>query len=45
MTTALRRQVMRYLTSVKHQSTLERRVVKFIRALEQRAQRRPAKKK
>jgi len=45
MTTALQRQVVRYLTSVKQQSTLERRVVKFIRALEQRAQRKPAKKK
>lgn len=45
MTTALRRQVVRYLTSVKQQSTLERRVGKFIRTLEQRAKRKPAKKK
>jgi hypothetical protein len=35
MTTALRRQVVRYLTSVRQQSTLERRVRKFVRALEQ----------
>lgn len=43
MTTALRRQIVRYLISVKQQSTLERRVAKFIRILEQKAQRRPAK--
>jgi hypothetical protein len=36
MTTALRRQVVRYLTSVKQQSTLERRVAKMVRAWEQR---------
>lgn len=36
MTTALRRQVVRYLISVRQQSTLERRVAKFVRALEQR---------
>jgi Domain of unknown function (DUF1905)/Bacteriocin-protection, YdeI or OmpD-Associated len=36
MTTALRRQVVRYLTSVRQQSTLERRVVKMVRMLEQR---------
>lgn len=35
MTTALRRQVVRYLISVRQQSTLERRVVNFIRRLEQ----------
>ncbi len=34
MTTALRRQIVRYLTSVKQQSTLERRVALFIRKLE-----------
>lgn len=34
MTTALRRQVVRYLTAVKQQATLERRVAKFIRHLE-----------
>jgi hypothetical protein len=37
MTTALRRQIVRYLTSVKRQGTLERRVSKLIRTLEQRA--------
>ena len=36
MTTALRRQIVRYLTSVRQQSTLERRVAKFVRILEQR---------
>jgi Domain of unknown function (DUF1905)/Bacteriocin-protection, YdeI or OmpD-Associated len=36
MTTALRRQIVRYLTAVKQQATLERRVVKFIRQLEER---------
>jgi len=37
MTTALRRQIVRYITSVKQQSTLERRVAGFVRRLEQRA--------
>ncbi len=37
MTTALRRQIVRYLTHVKHQSTLERRVTLFVRRLERRA--------
>jgi hypothetical protein len=36
MTTALRRQIVRYLTSVKQQSTLERRVTAMVRRLEQR---------
>lgn len=36
MTTALRRQIVRYLVSVKQQTTLERRVTKMIRTLEQR---------
>lgn len=36
MTTALRRQIVRYLTSVKQQSTLERRVAGFVRRLEVR---------
>jgi hypothetical protein len=36
MTTALRRQIVRYLTSVKQQSTLERRVTKLVRVLEHR---------
>jgi hypothetical protein len=39
MTTALRRQVVRYLVSVKQQATLERRVAKMVRALEQRSTR------
>ncbi|MGB7847849.1 MAG: YdeI/OmpD-associated family protein [Candidatus Acidiferrum sp.] len=37
MTTALRRQVVRYLISVRQQSTLERRVAKLVRMLEQRS--------
>lgn len=44
MTTALRRQVVRYLTSVRQQSTLERRVTKMVRLLEQRKSN-PAKPK
>lgn len=44
MTTALRRQVVRYLTSVKQQSTLERRVAAFVRRLETRGLARPPKK-
>ena len=36
MTTALRRQVVRYLTSVKQQSTLDRRVAGMVRLLEKR---------
>lgn len=50
MTTALRRQIVRYLVSVKQQATLERRVAKFVRLLEQRSRqhstprRKPAKK-
>jgi Domain of unknown function (DUF1905)/Bacteriocin-protection, YdeI or OmpD-Associated len=36
MTTALRRQVVRYLTSVKQQTTMERRVAKFVHTLERR---------
>jgi hypothetical protein len=35
MTTALRRQIVRYLTSVRQRTTLERRVAKFVRRLEQ----------
>jgi hypothetical protein len=34
MTPALRRQIVRYLTSVKQQATLERRVATFVRRLE-----------
>jgi hypothetical protein len=47
MTTALRRQVVRYLTAVKQQSTLERRVTKFVRRLEQDSRHtlKPSKKK
>lgn len=46
MTTALRRQVVRYLTSVKRQSTLERRVAAMVRRLEQRnAAKRPKAKR
>ena len=45
MTTALRRQVVRYLTSVRQQSTLERRVAKFVRLLEQRSRGKPPSKK
>jgi Domain of unknown function (DUF1905)/Bacteriocin-protection, YdeI or OmpD-Associated len=46
MTTALRRQIVRYLTSVKQQGTLERRITKFVRLLEDRArQRRPKQPK
>lgn len=44
MTTALRRQIVRYLTSVKQQSTLERRVAKFVRRLETTASQKPEKK-
>lgn len=36
MTIALRRQIVRYLVSVKRQATLERRVTKFVRMMEQR---------
>lgn len=45
MTTALRRQVVRYLTSVSQQSTLERRAAKFVRTLEQRSRAKPPKKR
>ena len=46
MTTALRRQIVRYLTAVKEQTTLERRVTKFIRRLEDGARRgRPRQKR
>ena len=42
MTTALRRQIVRYLVAVKSQATLERRVHKFVARLERREP--PAKK-
>jgi len=45
MTTALRRQIVRYLTSVKQQATVERRVAKFTRRLEQMGSDRAKKKK
>jgi hypothetical protein len=40
LTTAMRRQIMRYITSVKQQRTLERRVAMFVRRLEERARQR-----
>ena len=39
MTTALRRQIVRYITAVKAQVTLERRVRKFVARLERRKER------
>jgi len=36
MTTALRRQIVRYVTQVRHESTLERRVAGLMRSLEKR---------
>jgi Bacteriocin-protection, YdeI or OmpD-Associated/Domain of unknown function (DUF1905) len=44
MTTALRRQIVRYLTSVRQQATLERRVAKLVRTLEQRRAKLPKPK-
>ena len=41
MTTALRRQIVRYITSVKQQSTLERRVAGMVRRLEERPRGKP----
>jgi len=41
MTTALRRQVVRYLTSVQQQATMERRVAEFVRRLELRSLQNP----
>lgn len=45
MTTALRRQIVRYLTCVKQQATMERRVTKFVARLEQMSRERAKKKK
>ena len=45
MTTALRRQIVRYVTAVKQQATLERRVATFVRRLEQRGRRQTRKQK
>ena len=44
MTTALRRQIVRYITSVRRQTTLERRVAGMVRRLEERGRERSAKK-
>jgi len=41
MTTALRRQVVRYLAAVKQQATLERRIRKSVVRLEQKSRRKP----
>lgn len=45
MTTALRRQIVRYLVAVKSQATLERRVHKFVARLERREQPKRVRKK
>jgi Domain of unknown function (DUF1905)/Bacteriocin-protection, YdeI or OmpD-Associated len=45
MTTALRRQIVRYITSAKQQSTLERRAATVVRRLEQRAKAHPPRKR
>jgi hypothetical protein len=45
MTTALRRQIVRYLMSVKQQSTIERRIPKLVRALERRPPKAPKSKR
>jgi Domain of unknown function (DUF1905)/Bacteriocin-protection, YdeI or OmpD-Associated len=45
MSTALRHQIVRYLTSVKQQATLDRRVTKFVARLEQMSRERAKKKK
>lgn len=45
ITTALRREVVRYVTSVKQQSTLERRVATVLRRLEERAETRRSPKR
>lgn len=45
MTTALRRQIVRYLVAVKSQATLERRVLKFVERLERRDAPKKAQKK
>jgi len=43
MTTALRRQIVRYVTTVRQQSTLERRAGKLVRSLERRQGRKAPK--
>ena len=45
MTTALRRQIVRYITSAKQQSTLERRVATVLKRLEERAETRRTRNK
>ena len=45
MTVSLRRQIVRYLTAVKHEATLERRVAKFVRRLEELAKEKKAHNK
>ncbi len=45
MSVALRRQIVRYLTAVKQQTTLERRVEGFVRRLEQMAVEKKSKSK
>jgi Bacteriocin-protection, YdeI or OmpD-Associated/Domain of unknown function (DUF1905) len=45
MSVALRRQIVRYLTAVKQQTTLERRVEGFVRRLEQMAVEKKSKRK
>jgi Domain of unknown function (DUF1905)/Bacteriocin-protection, YdeI or OmpD-Associated len=45
MTTALRRQIVRYITAVKSQSTLERRMRKFVARLERQKERKPKARK
>jgi hypothetical protein len=44
MTTALRRQIVRYLVAVKSQATLERRIRKFVERLERRTAAKPKTK-
>jgi len=45
MTTALRRQIVRYITAVKSEDTLERRIKKFVVRLERAAERKAGKAK
>ena len=45
MTTALRRQIVRYLMAVKSRATLERRVSKFVARLERREEKKPKPQK
>ena len=45
MTVALKRQIVRYLTAVKQQATMERRIAAFTRRLEQMASEKKAKQR